>query len=91
MNIIAKEGQTLADIAIQELGSWEAAVDMAFQNDLSVTDVPEAGKVLSIPDKTYNQTMQLYCKNNNVSPATAKDDSGIVLRIFGEEFTRQFI
>jgi hypothetical protein len=91
MKITAKEGQTLADIAVQEFGSWEAAVDMAFLNGLSVTDVPAAGTVLSIPDNTYNQTMQIYCKNNNVSPATAKDNSGIILRIFGEEFTRQFI
>jgi len=91
MNIIAKDGQTLADIAVQEYGSWEAAIDIAFQNDLSVTDVPDAGEVLSLPDKTYNPAMQLFCKNNNVSPATARDTSGILLRIFGEEFTRQFI
>lgn len=90
MKTTVKDGQTLADIAIQEYGSWEAMMSIAQKNGISITDVPEPGTALTIPDGTWNMVMQSYCKNNDVSPATARDNGNIRLRIFGEEFTKQF-
>lgn len=90
MNVKVKSGQTLFDVAIQEFGTWEAAVDIAHINDMSVTEVPNTGSVLLLPDKVYNRTMMQHCKNNEISPATADDNSGINLRIFTEQFTTEF-
>lgn len=90
MKVISKGGQTLADLAVQEYGSWEGAIALAVENGMSITDVPSAGEALSIPDATYNKMMQNYCKANDVCPATERDESGIRLKIFQEEFTEEF-
>jgi hypothetical protein len=85
-----KDGQTLADIAIQEYGSWEAMIAIAKENNISMTDVPVAGTELNMPDEIYNRTMQAWCKSNDVSPSTARDLSNIRLRIFEQEFREEF-
>jgi len=90
MKQIVKDGQTLADVAVQEYGSWEAIIAIARENNMSMTEVPDAGAELRMPDASWNRTMQKYCKDNDVSPATARDQSNIHLRIFEEEFTEEF-
>lgn len=90
MKQIVKDGQTLADVGVQEFGSWEAMIAIARENDISMSDVPAAGKELTMPDASWNKTMENYCKNNDVSPATARDQSGVRLRIFDEEFKEAF-
>ena len=90
MKQTVKDGQTLADVARQEYGSWEAMIDIARENNLSMTEVPNAGTELTMPDATRNRTMQNYCKNNDVSLATARDQSNVRLRIFDEEFNEPF-
>ena len=90
MKVIAKDGQTLADIAIQEYGSLSAIIELAKANGLSITDIPGAGRELVLPDGVYNKTMQIYCKANEVEPATERDTSGLRLGIFTEEFTKEF-
>lgn len=90
MDTIVKDGQTLADIAIQEYGSLDALADIAMINGMAMTEVPDAGTVLQLADKVYDRVMQDYCKVNNVSPATARDLSGVRLSIFSEQFTMQF-
>ena len=35
--------------------------------------------------------MKSYCKAHEVSPATARDESSVRLRIFGEEFTKEYM
>lgn len=90
MKQIVKDGQTLADVAVQEYGSWEALMAIGRENNISMSDVPEAGKELVMPDASWNRTMENYCKNNDVSPATARDQSGVRLHIFDEEFKEAF-
>ena len=90
MKQTVKDGQTLSDIAIQEYGSWEAAIAVAQENRMSVTDVPKAGEELIIPDQVCNKTMQDYCRNNDVSPATARSQAGNPMGIFTEQFTKAF-
>lgn len=89
MEIKAKSGQTLLDVAVEQFGSWEALMDIAHDNDISMTDDIQAGSSLLLPEKIYDRRMQLWCKNNNVSPATmqvASKKAGI----FTEQFTIQF-
>lgn len=87
---MVKDGQTLADIAIQEYGSLAAALPLARANGMSVTETPPAGRMLKLPDTVYDRTMEDWCKRNRVSPATQRDTSGIRLRVFGKEFTEEF-
>jgi len=44
MEVIAKDGQTLADIAVQEFDSMEAAMELARVNGMGVTEIPGAGR-----------------------------------------------
>ena len=90
MFVTVQDNQSLADIAIQEFGTIEALPDLARVNALSVSDVPTAGTVLTLPDGTYNTTLQQYCKAHDVSPATARDGSQSAAGIFTEQFTEQF-
>ena len=90
MNVIVKDGQTLADIAIQEYGAFEALPALALANGLALSDIPTPGTALTLPEAVYNRTMQQYCKARSVSPATARDNSGLRLGIFARQFQTQF-
>lgn len=70
--------QSLFDIAIQTLGSAEAAFDIALANNISITDDLEVGQTLQIPqavtDYVRKQTVNYY-KINDIKPATAIDST----------------
>lgn len=92
MKVTVLPNQTLADIAIQEYGVLEAVFLLAQANDISPTATLTPGTTLERPDKVFNREVQAYCKNNRVSPATAEtSDSEMRLRIFTEQFTKQFM
>lgn len=92
MEVTVKDGQTLADVAVQECGTWEAAVDIALKNGVSLTGNLAAGTKLLLPDGvTENRVMASYCKAHDVTPATERGGSGVKLRIFGEEFTKEYM
>lgn len=90
MKVKVNDGQTLADISIQEYGSLEAAMELARANGMSITDIPVSGSELQLQDAVYDRTMADYCKVNGVTPATQRDTSGVKLRIFTEEYTKEF-
>ena len=46
MKTKVKDGQTMADIAIQEFGSWEAMIAIAQKNGISMTEPIEPGVVI---------------------------------------------
>lgn len=90
MEVIAKDGQTMADIAIQEYGSLEAVMEIARLNGMSVSETPGVGRTLKLPEGSWNKAMAGWCKAHGVSPATERDESGVKLRIFTEEFSEEF-
>ncbi len=91
MEVVVKDGQTLADIAIQEYGTIDAQPDLAMVNGLSVSETLETGMTLTLPDKVYDRRMQGYCKDHGIRPATQRDRTdATALRIFTKEFTKQF-
>ena len=68
--------QNLADIAVQQYGTIEAVVQLAFENDMSITDELEAGAELE--EVTYsgkkNDIVSFYGKNA-IFPATSLTDA----------------
>ena len=57
MEVAVKDGQTLVDIAVLEHGTWEAALDMAMENGVSLTDTLEAGSTLRLPEGVKERTV----------------------------------
>lgn len=90
MDYTVKDGQTLADIAIENFGSWEAMIEIGRQNGISMTELPDAGTELAMPDAEWNRMMANWCKSNDVSPATARGGSRLRLGVFTEVFTKEF-
>lgn len=93
MNVTALPNQTLLDIAIQEYGDLAGVFILARDNDISPTEKLTPGMTtVSVPDVVINREMQEYCKANNVSPATSEtSDSEVRLKIFTEQFTKEFV
>ncbi len=54
-NTIISSGQSLVDVAIQELGSVGALFDLADTAGLGITDVLTPGQVLPVPDSAASQ------------------------------------
>lgn len=90
MEVVVRDGQTLADVAIQEYGALEAVVQLAFDNGMSVSDVPQTGTALRLHEKTYSRVMRDYCGARGVQPATLRGNSTIQERIFNEIFNDTF-
>jgi hypothetical protein len=69
-------GQTISDIAVQELGDAERSMELAALNGMSVTDDLSATSTLLVPDydTTKRNIVQLFSDQAN-APASA-DVSG---------------
>ncbi len=48
-NTIITEGQSLIDVAVQELGNVEALFDLADANNVGITDLLTSGQALEVP------------------------------------------
>jgi hypothetical protein len=90
MKATIKNGQSLADFAIEQFGAWEAMVDIALLSGIPMSEVPAADTELTIPDNQYNIQMQQFCQANGVSPATMVSTSASQQGIFTIQFTPQF-
>ena len=60
-------GQTWLDIAMQELGDIERAIELARLNGRSITDALEAGEVLNVPafDSSKRSLVNLFSNKAN--------------------------
>ena len=84
------QGQTLIDIAIQELGSAEAAFDLGMLNGLSVTDELTPGQELKLP-VISNKSVAAYYVNKAIKPATVDNEPITeVSRVWFEELPIEF-
>ncbi len=76
MRIISKQGQWLGDIAVRESGDISSVVDMAIENNLSVTENLKVGTELLKLEAISRRIMNYY-DINNIYPATSMErDSG---------------
>ena len=90
MEATVRDGQTLADIAVQEYGALEAVVRLAMDNNMAVSQAPPAGMRLHLHDGEYNRPMRRYCQAHGIAPATLRGDGGTRARIFNETFNDTF-
>ncbi len=72
MKVTVLDRQTLKDLAIQVLGSADAAFDLAKVNNLNVTDDLVIGSELIIPTSLFENTdVKNYYLKQNLTPVTA--------------------
>jgi hypothetical protein len=65
------KNQSLFDLSIQSYGSIEAVIDMALENDLSVTDELETGAEINTPELSITRmAIVRYYERNKIKPAT---------------------
>lgn len=99
--------QNILDIAIQEKGTIEACVAIAFANGKSITEDLVPGQELKLPaDAPANTDIQKYYSQNHLKPATANIDTALDTIIedgeiaeliqeapllFTDEFTDEFL
>lgn len=72
MEVIAKVRQSLLDIALQETGNADNALQIAIANNIAATHKLIAGDVLNIPNgiEKNMDVLEVY-REKRVSPATA--------------------
>jgi len=71
MKVLA--GQSIFDMAIQHSGDVEAAFDLAFANDISITDERFVGEELLNIDVANRANFNYYSRRN-LKPATGLTD-----------------
>ena len=81
--VTALAQQSIIDLAIQELGSADAAFELAIANGLSLTDMPEPGKTVQTmrASSLQNKRIAAYFLQRGLKPATGltetTEDNGI--------------
>ena len=73
--ITAQDNQSLLDLVLLTTGTMEAAVEMATLNGMSLTEQPEPGTALFVPD-AYVGTERPY---QELQPATALSNKDLRL------------
>jgi hypothetical protein len=71
--VIVQPNQSFADIAIQETGSAGAAMQLCYDNGVSITDVPETGAAISITDAAMvlgDAAVLRYIQGNGIGIGT---------------------
>lgn len=71
MAINVLTGQSLFDLAMQELGSVEGVFELAEKADVSLTDELAVGVLLNVPVDPLDRQVVDYYKANGITPATA--------------------
>ncbi len=72
------KGQTLVDIAIQEMGDASFVLAIAELNDLNVTDDLTAGQMITVPDydTAFRNTVNLFSDDANKPASGINADEG---------------
>lgn len=70
MKLTVKSNQSLMDMAVEHCGAFEAVVDLAFANDISITDALETASEIEETDVFDEKTAKLFGNLFN-KPATA--------------------
>lgn len=83
MPSIANNRQSLLDIALAECGTVEAAVSIAAQGDLAITEDLTSGQVLNYQPKTVDKAVLARLQSYGANPATALSPLDLAIVPFG--------
>ncbi len=72
--VVVIQDQTLFDIAIQEYGSVEGVIQLAVDNDISITEVLSPGMALDISVEPIDVDIVSYYKAHGLKPATGRSE-----------------
>lgn len=75
--MLITSNQTWLDITIKQTGELKQLFAVAAANEVSITDIPEAGTEGVEPNVSVNVAMKDYMARNNVNPGT-RGDSGMI-------------
>lgn len=80
-------GQTIVDIALQELGDPERAVEVAELNSLSLSDDLDGGQLIDVPDYDSDKRdlVNLFTNKAN-APASADTGSEVDAPLEGIDY-----
>lgn len=70
-DITVRDRQTVVDIAIQEVGTVEASIEVAEANGISITDDLLTGQILKPAAVVFGETVKTFFKENR-HPASAE-------------------
>ena|SRR5690606_24563994 len=73
--VTVESGQSIVDIAVQELGSSEGLKVICDLNNLEYDDDLYPGQVLILPDRDLNNAIQSYFKSKNIMVNSHIDES----------------
>lgn len=80
-------GQTLVDIAVQELGDASRVFELAVLNAISITDELEVGSVMFIPDADIGKRNLIYMfKSRFLAPASADITGDVISKDSGIDY-----
>lgn len=71
-SIVSRNGQSLYDIALQELGSVEGVIELSLQNNLMPTTDLLPSQLIKSPIFTIDKNVVNEMKSKKIHPATAQ-------------------
>ena len=78
-SVIAKNGQTVIDIAIQYLGGIDAVFDILDANSSLALDLSiPVGTTVYIPDAAVNKAVAAYFERNAISPVSGLGEDQVI-------------
>lgn len=84
MPITVLNNQSLEDVAIRHCGTIEALFDIAYLNNISVTEELFADQILMIPSKDYgSQEVINYLQENKQEPASGFNNANSIIPHLG--------
>ena len=78
-SVTVKDGQTLYDIAVQQLGSATYVFDLAQLNGLAITDEIVSGQVLLLPDVAFEDQATVDYFTKPLYPASGDANTDVIL------------
>lgn len=87
-----RSGQTWADLAVEHYGTLEAVVELAAANGEAVSDTPQAGHIIVLPEAASYPGVIRELRRRGAHPGTANDALEAEDRqgVFTLQFTKQY-
>lgn len=83
MRIIrAQQGQSLFDLAVQEMGSVSGVMEIAVLNNMSLTVALIPGQELRVPDGVINPDVVADLRMSGIRPASTINEFGSAAETF---------